>query len=456
MSGSTNVNLRGDQGQFAHMSPLGDVNTQVAYKQHKPVGALLMSGTTQGLDNLPSPGILLHADPSNQGPIFVGGVGPDSAVIDPTLTGGGHGHPLWPGVSWVDPVNNANLITVAGTKNDILWVSGWLNQSTDVTIAPPTGGAKMPPILIASVPINNSVGVTNLASMNALFSQSLDPTTVFPGSDISISPTLPIFDPAIDGTNPAKIDISLNPVVSFLAMGSTYIDATANSLLKVGQTSGSQASYISWFRMGSNPAANAGIMSMGSAGMQPYVDTSGIFHCDFNYNTHAIYKASSGIVVTDDKWHFMVVSNNGTGDSQVFLDGSLLIDTPAGDFLSASGTAHMFIGATYASQFWDMGEISDTAVYNVQLTLAEMQSLYVHGNISRGLVAEWDMHEGTGTTTTDIVNSIVGTFTNSPQWIPSSLTAGTKYTITYGTEIASLVGGFTNAGNQTVIFTTAS
>lgn len=449
------MNIRGDVGQFAHMSPAGDVNTQVAYRQHKPFPPIYLSGGTDSVDNLPSPGILISTDPNNQGPTYIGGIGPDIATINVRFPGDHTGHPLFPGQHWVDPVQNANLITLAGTKNDIVYISGWLSQPTDIPIVTPPPAQQLPPILISSVPINNQTGITNLTLLSGLFSQNVDPTTIN-NTNIRLSPPVPVLTSSLDTLNPARVNTKLNPVISFLAAGSTYIDATNNALLKVGQTALSQASYSAWFRIRSAPAAKAGIMSMGSVAMQPYVDTDGTLKCDFDYNTHATYFAVTGVSVVDGKWHHVVLTNDSADTSQIFLDGSLLIDTFNSDYLAPSGTAHLFIGAVYASNFWDNGEIAEVRVYNVQLAPSEVTTLFNLGNVTRGMVAHWDMREGSGTTITDSVNSIVGTLTNSPQWIPSSLTRSTVYTLTYGTGLASLVGGFTNTGNQTVTFTTQS
>lgn len=208
MSGSTNVNVRGDQGQFTHMSLNGDMNTQAAYKQHKVFTRILLTGGTDALNYLPSPGILIRADPGNTGPVFVGGIGDDAAYINKTYQGDNHGFPLFPGESWTDPVTNANLITVAGNKNDMIYVTGWLNQPTDVQLSTDPPPQYLPPVLQSSTPANNTTGVGNISTITAVFSQPLDPTTVNT-TNITMSPQPAGFAVAVDtNNNPNQIDIT--------------------------------------------------------------------------------------------------------------------------------------------------------------------------------------------------------------------------------------------------------
>lgn len=207
---SSNVQLRGASNQFANMSLSGDVNTQVAYRQHKVFPRHLLSGGTDFLDNCPSPGVLITADANNVDPVWVGGLGDDIAYVNRTYPGDNHGHPLYPGQSWVDPVDNANKITLAGTKNDVVHITCYLNQPTDVSLSTTPPPQYLPPILQSSNPVNNATAVSNISFMTAIFSQPLYPTTATI-DNISISPTLAGFVVGVDSTNPDQIDMTCTP-----------------------------------------------------------------------------------------------------------------------------------------------------------------------------------------------------------------------------------------------------
>ncbi len=201
----------------------------------------------------------------------------------------------------------------------------------------------------------------------------------------------------------------------FVTASSQYVDCTNNSLLAVGETAASQASYACWFKVTSNPPTSIGLMSKGIDGMEPYISSSGTLNCDFIFNTHASDFSLSGVSVADGSWHHMVCSNNATGHSQVYVDGVLKVDDANGDYLATTGTTDFKIGSVYGVDFFG-GKIADPKVYNVQLTQAEVTTLFNGTNVTRGLVASWAMTEGSGTTITDSVNGIIGTLTNNPTW----------------------------------------
>lgn len=209
--------------------------------------------------------------------------------------------------------------------------------------------------------------------------------------------------------------------IQFTRTLNNYIDCTTNAILAVGETAGSQMSYSAWINIPSNPAASIGICSKSSAagtGVLPWVDTSGNLRCDFIFNTHATVNKNTNHNVSDGKWHHIVVTNNATGNSNIYCDGVLLTSDANGDFLKSSATFSFRIGHTYQANPFN-GSIADCRVFGIELLLSEVQNLLNGIEVSRGLVCRWPFREGGGTTTTDTCNGVVGTINNGPTWAPN-------------------------------------
>ena len=67
------------------------------------------------------------------------------------------------------------------------------------------------------------------------------------------------------------------------------------------------------------------------------------------------------------------------------------------------------------------GHIAQVSIYSTTFTETEHDAIYNSGTPidetgRSGLVALWDFHEGSGTTTTDLVNGLILTFNGSPVW----------------------------------------
>jgi hypothetical protein len=201
-------------------SPAGDFSVQATYKLHKVFPRMYLSGGTDQLDNCPCAGVLITNAIENSDPIFIGGIGDDNAYVNRAYQGDNHGHILYPGQSWVDPVGNSNLVTIAGTKNSLVFISAFLNQPTDVQLDTSTPPQPDPPVLLSSTPTNGTVAVSNNSgSFTALFNVALDPSTVTT-QNITISPAVVGMTVAVDGTNPAQVDIS--GLVGNLAQNTKY------------------------------------------------------------------------------------------------------------------------------------------------------------------------------------------------------------------------------------------
>ena len=114
-----------------------------------------------------------------------------------------------------------------------------------------------------------------------------------------------------------------------------------------------------------------------------YVGTDGKLHGQWYTSTTSATIASTS-TVTDDQWHYVVLSGNG--DTQtMYLDGSQ-VAVPLSGAVNNLAQTYEYVGAGYASGTWPdtpsagnwyfTGSIADVAVYKQGLPAAEVSSLY--------------------------------------------------------------------------------
>lgn len=129
---------------------------------------------------------------------------------------------------------------------------------------------------------------------------------------------------------------------------------------------------------------------------------------------------------TNNVWHHIVGTWNGS-TAQLYVDGVLRTSVAA---VAGTQTNSAPFEISNVAGFGDNfnGNISDVRIYNVALTSTEISQLHSGNDVIRGERARFTFNEGTGTTTTDIVSSLVGTLTNGPTWsttIPTITTSNT-------------------------------
>lgn len=128
----------------------------------------------------------------------------------------------------------------------------------------------------------------------------------------------------------------------------------------------------------------------------------------------------------NDHWYHVAVTYSPSGGSALYVDGDLQDSNPAngkavGPFISAMDV-EFSIGINNASVNPD-GLISDVRVWNHARSEREIRS-FMHSKLDgneKGLVSNWPLNEGTGSTATDIGPAGVdGTLTDSPVYLSAA------------------------------------
>ena len=129
--------------------------------------------------------------------------------------------------------------------------------------------------------------------------------------------------------------------------------------------------------------------------------------------------------IADDQWHHVaaVLEAPPSGPSTVqdlrlYVDGILENGTYAnpGLELNTGSALPVQIGTKSNPQnYFYQGLIDDVRIYDRALSDVEIGSV---GNITDGLVAHWNLNEGSGTTVQDSVSGYTGTIYGGAQWIP--------------------------------------
>lgn len=139
--------------------------------------------------------------------------------------------------------------------------------------------------------------------------------------------------------------------------------------------------------------------------------------------------------VSDDDWHYVVFTNDGT-NTKIYVDAVLEDTTAEGGTMSYYTTsAHMRIGAQNGNQYWFTGSLSNIALYDRALSLAEIQEHYdaIDGSVGNPVDGYGDEpeqiieHLFTGGTTTGW--TIVETWDQSPSDYQHATGSGSGYTV---------------------------
>jgi hypothetical protein len=121
-------------------------------------------------------------------------------------------------------------------------------------------------------------------------------------------------------------------------------------------------------------------------------------------------------------WHHVAFSYNGNGSIVLYVDGVQVVGTLYGTLTgSFANTASAVIGVSDFSgspdEYW-FGNIDDLRIWRSVRTPQEIANNMIcplTGN-EPNLVGYWKLEEGTGTTTTDLANGLIGTLTSGAIW----------------------------------------
>lgn len=133
------------------------------------------------------------------------------------------------------------------------------------------------------------------------------------------------------------------------------------------------------------------------------------------YDT-ALRTLTTGNAVGLNTW-VHVAATRGGGFAKVYINGNLEISGFAGN--STTNTSAIFLGSRNDLANWMNGRIDEVRLWNVERTQAEIQASYAKRalNNSFGLVGDWRLDTGSGTTAFDSSTTAVnGTLTNGASW----------------------------------------
>ena len=179
-----------------------------------------------------------------------------------------------------------------------------------------------------------------------------------------------------------------------------------------------------WFNQASVGSGAEEFISQGSSGHGFYIGTlnNGYFRAGDDWQ-------GTSVLVPLGQWtHIALVVTASTTTAQLYLNGAL-VGTNSSYTVSTAGSGTPF---TIGNQFSPFTEVSTATIdqvkiWNVALTAAQVkQSMYSTPSVT-GLIVDYEMNEGSGTTLTNSGSDGAtdnGTLVNSPAWSYSPVQFG--------------------------------
>ncbi len=201
-------------------------------------------------------------------------------------------------------------------------------------------------------------------------------------------------------------------------------------------------SFSAWVYLSAIPASGnyVSILSQGATGFTTMLVTSsgtifaGITTTAANTTTDVSYTGTH--VLAANTWYFVSMTYDSVAGLNGYVNG-VLDGSAAANGTAADNTGVFEIGGNYpcCGGRYLNGQISDVSIYNVALTSAQVNTLYTGGSITSGLIGQWNINEGTGTTAVDSStggNNLTWAGTASGNfgyyWGPATTTTTTTYT----------------------------
>ena len=114
------------------------------------------------------------------------------------------------------------------------------------------------------------------------------------------------------------------------------------------------------------------------------------------YDGTAFHQASSSTAITDNNWHFVAGTYDGSY-LKVYVDGATVANTPASGSINPS-SVDLYLGTSAAASGYTFnGQIADVQIYGMPLSNAQVQQLYQEGIAGvpisgSGLVGWWPLN----------------------------------------------------------------
>lgn len=191
-----------------------------------------------------------------------------------------------------------------------------------------------------------------------------------------------------------------------------------------------------------------------------YADPSNVWQCWMGKGSPNGWSVISGPTAVVGRWYHLAMTY-AVGIQKFYVDGELQGSLSAVFAVNPSFPLRIGGLAESGSIYGWVGKIDEVRIWNIvrtQLEIREAMHRTIPGN-TNGLIAYFQLNEGSGTTTKDAAGSFTGTITGSPVWVTSTIPAGTGSSTTQaafstgtanlGTVIMTMTDGFDNAVDLT-------
>lgn len=221
------------------------------------------------------------------------------------------------------------------------------------------------------------------------------------------------------------VSSSRKPIYPYGSTSSIYTGIASTSKIAVtsvaAQNNLTAMSFSAWINVFGPSGGNAGRIFHKGGGGIGYFD---IYHQSSNktlvfssdWATDEVANIANGSIQYGIWYHVVVTYSGVVGAAPIiYINGASVTVTPTSTSVGARGSdnTNLTIGANsvVASRNFN-GFISHAQLYNKVLSPSEITALYSTGVTATGLVGNWKLDEGSGSTATDSTGNADGTETN--------------------------------------------
>lgn len=159
--------------------------------------------------------------------------------------------------------------------------------------------------------------------------------------------------------------------------GSTaYVDCGTDSSLDVGYNN---YTFSLWFKRNTFGTTQVLLDKRVSeyVGLILFFSSNNLLYSRGGASGHDITFSSA---ITDDRWHFVVVSNTRSGNRIIGVDGVFQSSSYDSSSINFNSTYSLKIGTIYtATSFYFNGRIDDIRIYNQAMPISQIQQNYYSG-----------------------------------------------------------------------------
>jgi RHS repeat-associated protein len=180
---------------------------------------------------------------------------------------------------------------------------------------------------------------------------------------------------------------------------------------------------------------------------------NGYFYID-TQSGGVVCQSASPSALSLDTWQLLTATYSAaSGNCIVYLNG-VAGSSEASSGVATAGSANVAIGSDTGGAQGFKGSIDDARIYGLALSAGEISTLYASYSVSTGLIANWPIEEGSGTTTADASgNGHAGTLVNSPVWSVSCEFGNClKFSSSSSTYVSSSDSGFPSGSSARSVF----